>query len=379
MKPVHPRATCAHTRQLLGQPLGRIGIEPIRQHPHPCVARELRACMYRVEVGEAGRDTRAAAETRGDGVDLFLYCGRVAAQQRRDLRKACVEHEYAGVQGRDEGTCDAQKELRVRFHRTADVDQDEEARPFAARRTPDRVHRQAAGAQARTQGAAHVEPAAVRIVVPAARQALAQPARDLLGQALQQRKVLRQPLRQTAVVQGIGARRAALSTLQRPVIVDGQWHIECGVCAAGARRRHAAVHAVVQALHHLLQIAARPGWPADLGAPFDTLWIPVAFEQLGPALPVARVVTGDGTPCRIEPGCALDRQSQRRLYESLLLANADFHAVVAQQRRKAGDAFEGARERGHAKVKRTSASKKTRHRPSAAAPSRPRPRCVVLR
>ena len=133
----------------------------------------------------------------------------------------------------DEGARDAQKKLRMGFHRAADVDEDEQTRSLAPLGAPDRVDRQTAGVQARAQGSAHVQAPALDTVAPATREPLAQTLRDPLGQAIELCQVLRQPLRKGAIVQWIGAARTSLGAGERGLIVGDHGCAQGGVGAPG--------------------------------------------------------------------------------------------------------------------------------------------------
>jgi thiamine biosynthesis protein ThiS len=160
----------------------------------------------------------AAAEASGHGVHLLLHGGRVALQQRRDLRQAGVENEDPRLRDTDKGPRDAQEQLRVRLHRAAHIHQDEQARPLAAGLAPRGLERHAARAQAGAQGAAHIQTSAPGVIVPAARDAFAQALGDALGQLVELGEILREPLRQAAVVQGLGLAGAALGTCHARVL-----------------------------------------------------------------------------------------------------------------------------------------------------------------
>mmetsp|Transcript_1093 Transcript_1093/g.2958 ORF Transcript_1093/g.2958 Transcript_1093/m.2958 type:complete len:234 (+) Transcript_1093:2-703(+) len=231
------------------------------------------------------------------------------------------------------------------LHRAADVDQNEQTWPLFARRAPHRVQGQAPGAQAVAQRAAQVQASAGGAVMPAARQPLAQRLRNLLCQAFQLRQILRQPLRQASVVQGIGAAGAALGAGQTRLVGRSGHRLQRGIGRASGRgvAWRAGGHALLQALHQLLQVATGSRLAADARAALDTLRVPVALEQLGPASPIAHVVAGDGAPSRIEPGVAFDGQAQGGAHHRLLFGDADREAVVTQQRGKPRDGLQGLR------------------------------------
>ena len=99
------------------------------------------------------------------------------------------------------------------------------------------------------------------------------------------------------------------------------------------------VHLIVQGLHTLTQVAARPGLATDLDAAAQFFGMPKTLVHIGPQLPLALAVAGNGPPSGLQRALVHRAKVQHGLQHGLLLGHTHREAVVAQERSKTGQSL----------------------------------------
>lgn len=161
------------------------------------------------EIMQAGRNPGATTKTESHCIDFFLHPPRSFFQQVSNLGQAGMEHKGTRLRHFAKRAGNAQEQLRIHFHGTADIDQYEQVRRALARALPHRCDRLAAEADAFPERTAQVDGMGIVTHLFAAQQTFAHFGSHFFGQPVQLLQIGLQPFAEILFGQGIDGAGAA--------------------------------------------------------------------------------------------------------------------------------------------------------------------------